>query len=43
MVGCLAAVIGVLFFVAVVINYPFGGGVSVKADPFERVSTDFGR
>lgn len=43
MVGCLAAVIGVLFFVAVVINYPFGGGVTVKADPFERVSTDFGR
>jgi len=43
MVGSLAAVIGVLFFVALVINYPFAGGVAVKADPFERVSTDFGR
>jgi Protein of unknown function (DUF4239) len=42
MVGSLTALIGVLFFVAVVINYPFSGGVAVGPAPFERVLSDFG-
>jgi ABC-type Co2+ transport system permease subunit len=43
MVGSLTALIGVLFFVAVAINYPFSGGVSVEPAPFERVLSDFSR
>lgn len=42
MVGGLAALIGVLLFVAVVFNHPFTGDVSVTPEPFERVLTDFG-
>ncbi len=42
MVGSLAALVGVLFFVAVVINYPFAGGVAVGHEPFDRVLADFG-
>jgi hypothetical protein len=38
----LATVIGVLLFVAVVINHPFGGDVVVKPHSLERVLTDFG-
>jgi hypothetical protein len=41
MVGSLAALIGVLLFVTVVINYPFSGDVSVKPEPFDRVVADF--
>lgn len=41
MVGSLAALVGVLFFVTLVINYPFVGGVSVDPEPFERVLADF--
>lgn len=41
MVGSLAALVGVLFFVTLVINYPFAGGVSVDPEPFERVLADF--
>ena len=37
MVGSLAALVGVPFFVALVINHPFAGGVSVEPEPFERV------
>lgn len=37
----LAAVIGVLLFVAVVIDDPFGGDVAVAPHPLERVLTDF--
>jgi hypothetical protein len=40
--GSLAATIGVLLFVAVVIDRPFGGGVTVEPRPLERVLTDFG-
>ena len=40
--GSLAATIGVLLFVAVVIDRPFGGGVTVERRPLERVLTDFG-
>ncbi len=43
MVGSLTALIGVLFFVALVINYPFSGGVAVEPEPFLRVLGDFGR
>ena len=43
MVGSLTALIGVLFFVAIVINYPFSGDVAVGTAPFERVLDDFGR
>jgi hypothetical protein len=42
MVGSLAALVGVLIFVALVINYPFSGGVAVEPEPFERVLMDFG-
>jgi ABC-type Co2+ transport system permease subunit len=41
MVGSLTALVGVLFFVAVVINYPFAGGVAVEPAPFDRVVADF--
>jgi Protein of unknown function (DUF4239) len=37
----LAAVIGVLLFVSIAINHPFGGDVTVKPAPLERVLTDF--
>ena len=43
MVGSLSALVGVLFFVAVTINYPFSGEVSVETAPFERVISDFSR
>jgi hypothetical protein len=33
----------VLLFVAVSIDYPFAGDVSVRPAPLERVLTDFGR
>jgi hypothetical protein len=39
--ACLTAVIGVLLFVAVAIDHPFGGDVAVKPHPLERVLTDF--
>jgi hypothetical protein len=42
MVGSLAALIGVLLFVAVGFNYPFAGDVAVHSTPFERVLDDFG-
>jgi hypothetical protein len=42
MVGSMAALVGVLLFVAVGFNYPFSGDVSVQPEPFERVLTDFG-
>jgi hypothetical protein len=42
MVGSLAALVGVLLFVAVGFNYPFSGDVSVQPEPFERVLDDFG-
>lgn len=42
MVGSLAALIGVLLFVAIVINYPFSGDIAVEPEPFERVLSDFG-
>ena len=41
MVGSLAALVGVLFFVTLVINYPFAGDVAVEPEPFQRVLTDF--
>jgi hypothetical protein len=40
--GSLAVTIGVLLFVAVVIDRPFGGGLTVEPRPLERVLTDFG-
>ncbi|PVZ15008.1 DUF4239 domain-containing protein [Actinomycetospora cinnamomea] len=43
MTGSLAAVIGVLLFVAVAIDRPFAGDVAVRPVPIERVLTDFGR
>ncbi len=42
MVGSLTALIGVLLFVALMINYPFSGSVAVAPEPFERVLSDFG-
>lgn len=39
--GSLAAVIGVLLFVAVVIDQPFAGDVSVEPHSLERVLSDF--
>ena len=42
MVGSLAALVGVLLFVAVGFNYPFSGDLSVHPEPFERVLSDFG-
>jgi ABC-type Co2+ transport system permease subunit len=41
MVGSLTALIGVLFFVTVTINYPFSGEVAVEPASFERVISDF--
>jgi uncharacterized membrane protein len=38
----LAALIGVLLFVAIVIDKPFAGDVHVEPNPLERVLTDFG-
>jgi hypothetical protein len=43
MTGSLAAVIGVLLFVAVSIDQPFAGDVAVEPAPLERVLADFGR
>lgn len=43
MTGSLAAVIGVLLFVAVAIDHPFAGDVAVDPAPLERVLSDFGR
>lgn len=43
MTGSLAAVIGVLLFVAVSIDHPFAGDVAVRPVPLERVLTDVGR
>ena len=43
MTGSLAAVIGVLLFVAVSIDQPFAGDVAVRPDPLERVLVDFAR
>jgi hypothetical protein len=37
----LSAVIGVLLFVAIAIDHPFSGDVSVKPAPLERVISDF--
>ena len=42
MVGSLTALIGVLIFVAIVIDNPFAGGVVVEPASFERVLSDFG-
>lgn len=42
MTGSLAAVIGVLLFVAVAIDHPFRGDVAVGPQPLERVLVDFG-
>ena len=41
MVSSLAALVGVLFFVAIVIDYPFAGDIAVGPEPFERVVSDF--
>jgi hypothetical protein len=41
MTASLAAVIGVLLFVAVAIDHPFAGDVAVQPHPLERVLTDF--
>jgi hypothetical protein len=43
MVGSLAALVGMLFFVTVVINHPFAGDVAVEPGPFDRVASDFSR
>ena len=42
MVGSLAVLIGVLLFVALMVNYPFTGDVAVQPDSFLRVLDDFG-
>ena len=42
MTASLAVTIGVLLFVAVVMDRPFGGGVTVEPRPLERVLIDFG-
>jgi hypothetical protein len=42
MTGSLAALIGVLLFVAVAIDHPFAGDVSVDPAPLVRVLDDFG-
>ncbi|MGY1704453.1 hypothetical protein ACI79C_07755 [Geodermatophilus sp. SYSU D00697] len=42
MVGSLAALVGVLFSVTLMINYPFAGDVAVEPEPFHRVLADFG-
>jgi hypothetical protein len=41
MLASLAALVGVLLLVAVVMDYPFSGGVSIAPEPFERVVQDF--
>ena len=41
MTASLSAVIGVLLFVAVAIDHPFSGDVSVSPAPLERVVSDF--
>ncbi|MGR6963404.1 bestrophin-like domain [Geodermatophilus sp. URMC 61] len=41
MLGSLAALIGVLLFVAVEMDRPFAGGVAIEPEPFERVLVDF--
>ncbi|MEJ2863938.1 bestrophin-like domain [Actinomycetospora flava] len=43
MTGSLAATIGVLLFVAIAIDQPFLGDVSVQPIPIQRVLNDFGR
>jgi Protein of unknown function (DUF4239) len=43
MLGSLAALVGVLLFVAVEMDRPFAGGVSIQPEPFERVVADFSR
>jgi hypothetical protein len=42
MTAGLAALIGVLLFVAMAINHPFAGDVAVSTAPLERVLADFG-
>ncbi len=42
MLGSLAALVGVLLFVAVEMDQPFAGGVAIQPEPFERVIADFG-
>jgi hypothetical protein len=42
MVGSLAVLVGVLLFVALMVNYPFTGDVAVQPDSFLRVLDDFG-
>ena len=42
MTASLAVTIGVLLFVVVVMDLPFGGGVTVEPGPIGRVLTDFG-
>jgi hypothetical protein len=41
MTGSLAALIGVLLFVALAIDHPFAGDVAVQPTPLERVIADF--
>jgi len=42
MTAGLAALIGVLLFVAIAIDHPFAGDVAVHPAPLERVLADFG-
>ena len=42
MTAGLAALIGVLLFVAIAINHPFAGDIAVHPAPLERVLADFG-
>jgi hypothetical protein len=41
MLVSLAALVGVLLFVAVEMDYPFAGGLHIAPEPFERVVSDF--
>ena len=41
MLGSLAALVGVLLFVAMEMDRPFAGGVAIQPEPFERVLVDF--
>ena len=43
MVGSLAALVGVLLFVAVALDYPFSGSGAVRPHAFERVLSDLDR
>lgn len=43
MTASLTALIGVLLVVALALDHPFSGGVSVDPAPLERVLVDFGR